>query len=363
MRRRLLPGVIVLAALLTGAVGGGPARAAGGPVVTGVWWRAQSDGGTLPPPAQVTAHQLWVSSDPSGPSAISAVHVDLAADEVVSALTLHVAGLTAAPAMPAAPMQAPVLACVTTGAWKAVDASTPGAWNARPKYECAKGQVQGSLSADQKTLTFDLASIGVPGAALDVALVPGLVANPIPSPPVPPPVPLPDTPASGNASPTFDVTFAPPTAADVAVDPVASAGAGTVAASQAGADVAPALDSPALTGPAPFTAALGAPTAATAGTPAPLGPPLVNLVRPAFRPAALAADTTTGTRVLAGLVFAALMAWAWLQVTVESRTDAAAATGRRPRLTLYDVPAAPSTRVTARHFAATTRTGRPPPLR
>jgi hypothetical protein len=191
-----------------------------------------------------------------------------------------------------------------------------------------------------------------------MAVVPGLATSPVPPPPVPLPVTPPSTPVSGNASPTFDITFAPPALADVVVDPVAAEDAGESASAPNAGDVA--------TAPSPASVtdqlSLPAPFGATPGASQPLGPPLVDLARPALRPAALAADTRTGTRVLAGLVFAALMAWAWLQLTVESRA-ATAATPRRLRMTLYDVPPATATRVTARHFARTERTGRPPPLR
>lgn len=366
--RRALPALAAAFVALAAAATALPARAAVDRVVTGVWWRAQSDGGTLSAPPQVSAKQLWVSSDPSGPSAISAIHVDIGATDVASSLTLHVASLTAPPATPAAPMETPVLVCSTTGAWTAVDAATPGAWNARPKYDCAKGQVQGSLSADLKTFVFDLASIAVPGVAVDLAIVPGQTTSPVPPPPVPVPAPPPGTPASGNASPTFDVTFAPPTPADVGV------AVGPDAAAPENSDVSSALsgsvgDSPAFT-PTPFVdtpasqgPSLAAPLGATAGTRQPLGPSVVNLARPSLRTASLAADASKGTRVLTGLVFAALMAWAWLQLTVESRTATGPATARRPRLSLYDVPTAPATRATAHHFARAPRTGRPPPLR
>ena len=361
MRRSVLTLAAAFVALIVAAGAGGPARAVADHVVTGVWWRAQSDGGTLPAPPNVSSHQLWVSSDASGPSAVSALRLGLSGTEVASTLTLHVASLTAAPGTPAEPMQVPVLVCPTTAPWTPVDASTPGAWNAQPHYDCTKGQVQGAFSADQKTLTFDLTPIAVPGAALDVAVVPGTASNPVPQPP--PALPAP-SPVPANASPTFDVTFNPPAPGDVAVsgsdaaasDDLGEALGGSVsdvpATSPLPADVVPFV---------PPSGAAGAPLGSTSGVENPLGPPPASLDQ-RIQPAVLATNKRSGTRVLAGVVFLALCAWAWQQFSLDARTASSAGAGR-PRLSLYDVPAAPPTRVTARHFTHTERTGRPPPLR
>ena len=365
MRRVVLPALLGLLTLSVGAVVSGSAHAAGGQVVDGVWWLAQVDGGTLPPPPQVPAHGLWVSSAASGPTAISAVHVDAASDQIVSSFTLHIANLYAAPATPVAPLQVPVLACPTTAAWRPVDASTPGAWNSRPAYDCGKGQVQGSLSGDGKTMTFDLTSLQVPGQAFDVALVPGAAPPPVPQVPVPVPVPVPDTPVSGNTQPTFDVTFVPPTAADVVIDSVGDTGQPDVASALSGSvsdsaptstDVAPALDLPST---------LSGPIGSTAGVARPLGPPVVNVPVATTRALGPLSTTSPRKRLLFGFVFVDLMIWAWRVLSADSRGRAVAATAtvRRPSLTLYDVPAAPATRVTGHHFAKTAREGRPPPLR
>lgn len=353
-------GAMALAAAT--AADAGPARAAGG-FVTGVWWRAQSDGGTLPAPPTVSSHQLWVSSDPSGASAVSALHLDLASGERASGLTLHVAMLTTAPATPVGPLEAPLLACPTTSAWKPVDAATPGAWTAQPHYDCSKGQVQGAYSGDLKSVDFDLTPLAVSGVALDVALIPGLAPSPVPGPPAPLPV---TPPGSGNQPPTFDATFNPPQPADVTVDTVAgtdtsepdvsTALGGSVADSTAGSTTSPALDLPTILGP---------PIGSTAGVSRPLGPSVVNLPVATTRAVGPISSTSPRTRLLFGLVFADLMAWAWRVLSVDSRSRVAAAnaTVRRASLTLYDVPPAPVARVTARHFARTTREGRPPPLR
>jgi hypothetical protein len=348
-----LAGALALAAAAAGA---GPARAAGG-LVTGVWWRAQSDGGTLPAPPTVSSHQLWVSSDPSGASAVSALHLDLSPDEAASGLTLRVVNLTTAPATPVAPVQAPVLACPTTSKWKPVDASTPGAWSAQPKYDCSKGQVQGAYSGDLKSMVFDLTPLAVSGTALDVALVPGLAPSPVPGSPAPLPV---TPPATGNQPATFDETFDAPKVSDITIDHVAVASDTSEAADDTADTTAPAFSSPAPVLPAVTApSSLGGPIGPTAGVSNPLGAPLASVSRP-YQSPALAKTSRDSARVLAGLVFLALCGWAWQQFAAESAT---AGRVRRPRLTLYDVPPAPVTRATTRHFAHTTREGRPPPLR
>jgi hypothetical protein len=365
VRRVALTALLGLLAVLAGAAAGGSANAAAGQLTDGVWWMAQVTGGTLPPPPQVPAHGLWVSSAASGPTAISALHADLDSDQVASTLTLHVANLYAAPATPVAPLQVPVLACPTTAAWKPVDAATPGAWDSRPAYDCGKGQVQGSLSADGTKMAFDLTSLAVPGKALDIVLVPGQAPSPVPQAPVPVPVPLPDTPASGNTQPTFDITFVAPTPADVVIGTVGDTGqsdvadalGGTVSDSTAtGSTSTPVLNLPTT---------LGAPLGTTAGVTRPLGPPVVNVPVATARALAPISSTSPRKRLLFGLVFVDLMVWAWRVLSVDSggRAAAAMATVRRPSLTLYDVPAAPATRVTGHHFAKSTREGRPPPLR
>jgi hypothetical protein len=171
---------------------------------------------------------------------------------------------------------------------------------------------------------------------------------------------------SGNTYPTFDVTFAPPTPADVVVDTVAgtdtsepdvsTALGGSVADSTAGSTTSPALDLPTT---------LSGPIGSTAGVSRPLGPPVVNLPVATTRALGPISSTSPRTRLLFGLIFADLMAWAWRVLSVDSRSRVAAAnaTVRRAGLTLYDVPAAPATRVTGHHFAKTSREGRPPPLR
>jgi hypothetical protein len=354
VKRRFMTLAASLALVAAAAAGAGPARAAGG-LVTGVWWRAQTAGGTLPAPPTVSSHQLWVSSDPTGASAVSALHLDLSSDEAASGLTLHIANLTTAPATPVGPLEAPVLACPTTAAWKPVDAATPGAWTDQPKYDCSKGQVQGAYSGDLKSLVFDLSSLAISGKALDLALVPGLAPTPVPSSPVPLPVAPPGT---GNQAATFDETFDAPKVADVTIDPVTVAAASETADDTAAA-TSPALSTPAVVPAVTAPSSLGGPIGPTAGVANPLGAPLASVSRP-YQASALTKTSRDSARVLAGLVFLALCAWAWQQFAAESAT---AGRVHRPRLTLYDVPPAPVARATARHFAHTTREGRPPPLR
>jgi len=194
---------LTAAAALCLAAPGPPASAVEG-VESGSWWAAQSDGKPLPPPPQVPAHGLWVSTGPSGAQAISAVRFRLGATESAPILTLHVHSSLPPSQLASAGIGPPlVVACPTTATWQPVDA---GAWSARPQGDCAAGVVGGALSADGTLMAFDLTTLMRDGG-VDVALLPGPLPSLVPA-PLLLPAPL---------NPGFDITFEPVSAGAVAV--------------------------------------------------------------------------------------------------------------------------------------------------
>lgn len=176
-----------IGALVVAGAGVLPAHAAGGTITmlaSGSWWRAQPDGGQLPPPPNVPTKGLWVQSNPGGPSAVSAVRFRLAG---AAAPVLHLRVHEATPAA-----QVAIAACPTTSAWKP---ATAGPWSARPKADCSVAQAAGVLSPDTTRLTVDLSGIpAAPDGTVDVVLQPASAATP----------------------PTFDATFEAVQASDVA---------------------------------------------------------------------------------------------------------------------------------------------------
>jgi hypothetical protein len=157
---------LVAAALL--AVLAAPSRAAADPVATGVastyWWQAETATTSLPAPPTVPAGGLWVSSDPAGPQAVSAVRFTLADGATDPVLTLSVD-----PPQAVGPGAAVVVACPTTDVWKAGPGPSP--WAGRPTADCKLGSVTGVLSSDGKTMSFALSKLAA-GPDIDVVLQP-----------------------------------------------------------------------------------------------------------------------------------------------------------------------------------------------
>ena len=340
---------------------------------SGVWWRNETGAAALPAPSQVPAGGLWVSSDPSGPSAISAVRFSLSDTEAYPTLTLRVANLTAAPATPATSGSLPVLACEVVSPWTA-PATSPGVWSARPTYDCTKGSVPGQLSPDHSTLAFDLTNL--PAAQrYDLALVPGqdntipgaLPPAPVATPPPPQlPGPLPTVPDPNQAasSPSFDVTFQPLKLSDISAVPAASSQGPEPSAGPAPAALTPTADY--SVGPAPLTGAAypSIPSAPAALAPAPSSPSppaALRTVSPAVRPAKLARTSTT-LRLIAAAVFGALAMWAWQILSADNSIGVGVAGGRKSR-TLNDPAALPKTTGLRQRFAQGPRIGAPPALR
>ncbi|GAC1531668.1 MAG: hypothetical protein NVS3B12_08060 [Acidimicrobiales bacterium] len=369
MRRRDLAriGRLVLAGTCAAVVAAPNAAGAVTRVERAYFFAGQQSGGLLPPPSNVPPKGLWVRSTAAGTQASSALRFMLGAGETSPTLKLTVHQI-------AGTLQ--VLACPTTSTWKQGDAQPT---SAAPRYDCTKAHSVGGLSADGKTVTFDLSDIDTSSGRVDLALVPAPPAD-----------------ASGGAvpgapavNPQFDITFEPLTSGSVVTTqaPVPAAPADTSAgqdssgsaAAPASGEVAPPQSS---SSPAPAAApsgdALAAPLAASAGPgigPAPFTPPatavptpsqgnqqaVVPLRRP--RPIARRQKTSRVTRVVEGSALLYLLALLiptggllgeWSQVLSGSTGGSA-----RPRLTLYDGPPAPLTAI------ETTRTqlGTAPALR
>jgi hypothetical protein len=154
-------------------------------VETAWWWQAESQTGAVPPPPTVPEGGLWVSSNPSGPQAISAIRIPIGEGATTPRLTLTIH--QAAP-----PNGVAVVAYPTSSPWTAGPAQ---AWSSKPAYDPSGLGAEGALSADGKAIDFDLSAL-VDGPELDIVLAPASTA-------ATPAAPLP-------VSPTFDVTFEQP---------------------------------------------------------------------------------------------------------------------------------------------------------
>ena len=292
---------------------------------SGYWWQGQPDGAPLPAPPNVPANGLWVSGGQASPVAIAAIRFQLGATEATPALTAKVnRAFPPAQATAAANVdQLVVMACPTNGAWNPAQA---GAWSARPQYDCARA-VTGTLTPDGTTISFDLGAVATDGK-VDVALVPGTGAAALPQLPVPgsPPTPQP----SG-----FDLTLRPVTADQVhttaASPPAADTSAsGTPADLSSPADV-PAADFGSAAVPATdfnFAANAVQPSAGVAASSTPSVAP--GSLAPQTRDIAESTiKDNKGYRVLAVILLAVLLWWAWRQ----------AVPPRKNRRTIYDGPA------------------------
>jgi hypothetical protein len=302
-------------------------------VASGVWWRAQSNGGTLPAPPTVPANGLWVSSDPSGDQSISAVRFTLDANEVAPKLKLTVARVVGPPNTQL------VVACPASSAWQPTGAK-PGEWSGRPHADCTKERAVGQLSPDSTTMTFDLTPLAAASAGTSTGKI-DLVLAPAPSTTVPP---------------TFDATFqpvtptsvlvtnSPPTSGTGGVEPaglpapaIGTAGTATVQPTAVPSGISPSL----AVGPV-SAAPVTPPALATGAQPAAASTPTSPGISTARR-ILKGGRFSTGVRILAGVMLTLLCVWAmWVN---------AVRTGAVARLL---VPATAT---------SNKRTGAPPPLR
>ena len=349
-------GTAALLALAAVTVLPEPAARAVQGIQSGSWWRSQPDGAPLPPPPQVPDGGLWVASDAGGPSAMSALRLELGGGESAPTLRLRVhSNQSTGPP--------PVVACPATGPWQP---ATAGAWSSRPPSDCGRGKVAGVLSGDGATMTFDLAALSASGG-VDVVFQPPPqepAATPQPSPA--PGVPSPPAPPSPGSAPVYDLTFERPAPTDVTAPPapVPQPEPAEPAASLPGVE---SVSGPSSFLPAsaftPSAAALGPsgsqPVVAPASAPSSPAPPSEAPTALGVRPAA--AHHGRGDRVLAAVVFVVLALWAWRVMSA----DDVRALGRsvRPRLTLYDAPELVAGAQRPRQYAQGPRLGAPPALR
>lgn len=330
---------------------------------TGVWWRDQTGAAALPSPPQVPAGGLWVSSDPTGPSAISAIRFTIADSEGFPKLSLRVAKLTAQPGTPVTSDAVPIRACVVTHDWT-TPATFPGTWSSRPSYDCTKGSSPGQLSPDLSAVVFDLTVLPaahsydlviVPGPAIGVVALPPL-AVPAPIPPVPDPI-------GAASSPTFDVTFEPVKPSDLSVLPTSSPQAAPTPVTPAPAATTP--PAAIAVGPAPL-GSLDLPAALPVSQAPAAAPPtsVLPITERALgaRPVAELAGTSRTHRVIAGLVFCALAAWAW-RILAANGTIGTPAPAGRGALSLHDAVPLGTDAGLRRRFTTSGRTGAPPALR
>jgi hypothetical protein len=144
-----------------------PTGRAAGALTTAWWWQGEPSTGAVPAPPTVPDGGLWVSSDATGPQALSAIRVPLDPGDAAPVLTLAIH--QAAPSG-----QVDLAAFPTTSAWPA----GPGqAWASRPAYNPTGVAAAGAVSSDGKTVTFDLSAL-VAGNAVNVVIAPTAAASP-----------------------------------------------------------------------------------------------------------------------------------------------------------------------------------------
>lgn len=255
--RRAVTAVLLLgSASVAVATWPGGAASADAPVQTG-WWNYASGGGQAAPDPATPEGGLHLSVASGQITAFGAVLYSVPAG-ASGTLELGVANLTATPTVnPTSPTTAPqadVMACPTKDAsWKSGDDQ---AWDTKPEYDCTRGFL-GSLSADNKTLTFlvDSSAETLPGQ-LSLALVP-VLTNGVPGVGTPAPVDM-TQPYSMDIDKPSDNSLTITSGAPVSAPPPATGAATT---STSGATTTPS-DS-------------GASTAASGGS-APLPPALTG---------------------------------------------------------------------------------------
>ncbi|HMC53309.1 MAG TPA: hypothetical protein VKI64_11160 [Acidimicrobiales bacterium] len=245
-----------------------PAAHAAAPDRTGWWSQAQPSSGAVP---NVTSQpgQLEVAGSPGGPVAFAAIHYTVPTDsggqtvdpsQASGTLTLTVAPNNSA-------QGASIQLCPTTSQWKQAE---DGAMADAPKYNCPGTPVQGQLSPDGNTMTWNLASglMSQPGE-FDVAIVP-----------------------SGQAP--FMVNFAKPDDTSVKVD-APPGGASSPAEPPVDTGSAATSLTPATAPPGPTL------TPATPSLSVPVGPTGSPLPPPSAAPAAAAAPPPSGGSPSLGL--------------------------------------------------------------
>lgn len=303
--------------------------------VTGVtaayWWQGNATGAA----PQVPAGGLYVSASPSGAQAVSTLRFTLAEGESAPVVTLQVAQLESANAAAATGLNAtPVLACPTKGSWQE-PAGGHGDLSAAPAADCSHGSVSGVLSADQKTMKFDLSLLDLASNTVDIELMPGQV-----SPPASGTVPG----APTQVYPAFDMAFAKVTENQIEVTegaagggtPVGGDAGGAVAPPAAGSGGAPSMPSAAFTPPLASSPGLEqspvvAPATATDGGSSGVAPEVADNNQ-ALRPVAVQTTRWDRGRIILILLVANIGIYIWWE---GNRREAE---GSRPRRNLFDPP-------------------------
>ena len=285
-------------------------------IQTGYW-------SALPAAPQVPSGGYEVGSNPSGTDAVAALRFTLSPGEKLQKLSLTIA--QAQPAAQVAIEACPVAA--KSASWQPPSGGGPGAQSSAPVADCGSGVFGGALSADGKSMDFDLSLASFPSSVVDLLLQPAQVSTAANS------LPIPGAPS--QSSPAFDAAFAPLTTAQISVEtsPVASGGGSNLGGGAP--PVPPAAAPPA----APSgTGAVALPPASTNTGPAPAAAPVVA---PTQQPSTLN-NAAPVALVQHGrnwrlLFFIALLSTdllfglLWLQRQQP-------ADGERPKLSIYDPP-------------------------
>lgn len=152
---------VVVGATLALALSGIPAAHAAAPTKDG-WWNETNVGlGFSAVPAQVPAGGLYVENGFSGPTAISALVIDVPSGTTAGQLTLDVTGQPV--------ITSPPVACPLTSAGLGFKPVQGGPWTDRPAYDCSTQQVTATVASNHSTVTFDVAGLehdGVVGLAI-----------------------------------------------------------------------------------------------------------------------------------------------------------------------------------------------------
>ena len=321
-------------------------------LVTGSWWTGQNDANNVPVPPTVPTGGLWVQYNASGATAFSAVRFTMAPTEAAPILSLGVHSQQPSGV-------AIVVACIATTDWNPV---TAGPMSAAPAYDCARGSSQGTFNADGTVMTFDLSGFLV-GDTINVVLRPAPVGPappgvPLPAPPATlpvsiPPAPTPTTVPTAPSPTPFDITFEPPSAANIAIAsvPLADESPNNTTPTTFAFDTTPA--EPVFSGPIDLSTESSFITVPTTSPPRAVLP-VVNVPRQII-PALPAATTTNLARALAGAVFLLLAAW----MARDMFGGAAPAGGSGRRISL--VPDPPT--AGRAELVKPPRVGKPTPLR
>ena len=325
----LLPVGAVLMMTATGLWAAPALADSGSPAATnlesGYWWEAEASGSQVPPPPDVPAGGLWVSSNSSGPQAVSAIRFDLLDGGTSPVVTLRISQ-----EQPSG--QLSMVACPATSDW--TPPSGPGQWSSRPSADCSRGQAVAQIDSAGTTATIDLTSLVSSTGQVNVVLLPTSSSDPTNgSAPVQSPEPV---------YATFDATFDPVTASEVSAmsspSPVGSDGTGMSGLPDVGApslvNAGPLSSYPGIASPLetllnPVLPAGSPPALAVPSVPAtPAASP--SRIPQAYTPA-VSAPRSWRQRVLLSLILIDLVAYLmW--------SGSRASAGGLARLSIYEIP-------------------------